>query len=64
MLAPSEERQVGADASTGMSRNILRYEATARAATFMDVSEYLSTQTSSDSGAVGGPNGTKGPEIL
>jgi putative transposase len=32
-----------ADASTGMSRNLLRYKAMARAATFVDVSEYLTT---------------------
>ena len=30
-----------ADASTGMSRNMLRYKAMARAATFVDVSAYL-----------------------
>ena len=32
-----------ADASTGMSRNMLRYKAMARAARFVDVSEYLTT---------------------
>jgi transposase len=42
---------------------MLRYEAMARAATFVDVSEYLITQTCSDCGAVGGPKGTKGLEI-
>jgi putative transposase len=52
-----------ADASTGMSRNMLRYEAMARAATFVDVCEYLTTETCSDCGAVGGPKGTKGLEI-
>src|SRR5262249_2181737 len=52
-----------ADASTGMSRNMLRYKAMARAATFVDVSEYLTTQTCSDCVAVGGPKGTKGLEI-
>jgi putative transposase len=30
-----------ADASTGMSRNMLRYKAIARRATFVDVPEYL-----------------------
>src|SRR5215471_20642615 len=52
-----------ADASTGMSRNMLRYKAMARAATFVDVSEYLTTQTCSDCGAVGGPKGMKGLEV-
>ena len=42
-----------ADASTGMSRNMLRYKAMARGATFVDVSEHLSTQTCSDCGALG-----------
>ena len=41
---------------------MLRYKAMARAATFVDVSEYLTTQTCSDCGAVGGPKGTKGLE--
>lgn len=49
-----------ADASTGMSRNMLRYKAIARGAIFVDVSEYLSTQTCSDCGSVGGPKGTEG----
>jgi putative transposase len=52
-----------ADASTGMSRNMLRYKAMARAATFVNVCEYLTTQTCSDCAAVGGPKGTKGLEI-
>jgi len=52
-----------ADASTGMSRNMLRYKAIARAATFVDVSEYLTTQICSDCGAVGGPKGSAGLEI-
>jgi len=52
-----------ADASTGMSRNMLRYKAIARAATFVDVSEYLTTQTCPDCLVVGGPKGTKGLEI-
>jgi putative transposase len=43
-----------ADASTGMSRNMLRYKAIARAATFVDTSEYLSTQTCSVCGCIGG----------
>jgi transposase len=51
------------DASTGMSRNMLRYKAMARAATFVDVSEYLTTQTCPDCRAVGGPKGTAGLEI-
>src|SRR5262249_57079721 len=49
-----------ADASTGMSRNMLRYKAMARAATFVDVSEYLTTQTCSDCVALGGPKGQHG----
>jgi putative transposase len=52
-----------ADASTGMSRNILRYKAIARVATFVDTSEQLSTQTCSECGCVGGPKGLKGLEI-
>ena len=35
----------------------------ARAATFVDVSEHLSTQICSDCGAVGGPKGSAGLEI-
>jgi putative transposase len=42
---------------------MLRYKAMARAATFVDVSEYLTTQTCSDCGAACGPKGTKGLEI-
>jgi putative transposase len=52
-----------ADASTGMSRNMLRYKAIARGATFVDVSEQLSTQICSDCGVVGGPKGIAGLEI-
>lgn len=52
-----------ADASTGMFRNLLRYKAIARGAVYVDVSEYLSTQTCSDCNAVGGPKGAKGLEI-
>lgn len=52
-----------ADASTGMSRNMLRYKAMARGAQLVDVSEYLSTQTCSDCLTVGGPKGTEGLEI-
>jgi transposase len=52
-----------ADASTGMSRNMLRYKAIARGARFVDVSEYLSTQTCSDCGSIGGPKGNAGLEI-
>jgi putative transposase len=37
--------------------------ARARAATFVDVSEYLTTQTCPDCLAVGGPKGTAGLEI-
>ena len=48
-----------ADASTGMSRNMLRYKAIARAAMFVDTSEYLSTQVCSECGSVGGPKGLK-----
>jgi putative transposase len=43
-----------------MSRNLLRYKAMARAAAFVDVSEYLTTQTCPDCLAVGGPKGTAG----
>jgi putative transposase len=52
-----------ADASTGMSRNMLRYKAIARVARFVDASEHLSTQTSCECGCVGGPKGLKGLEI-
>jgi transposase len=52
-----------ADASTGMFRNLLRYKAIARGATFVNVSEYLSTQTCSDCNTVGGPKGIAGLEI-
>jgi transposase len=52
-----------ADASTGMSRNMLRYKAIARAATFVDVNEYLTTQTCSECASVGGPKGSEGLEI-
>jgi transposase len=48
-----------ADASTGVSRNMLRYKALARAATFVDVNEYLSTQVCSDCGSISGPKGLK-----
>jgi len=44
----------------GMSRNLLRYKAMARAATFVDVSEYLTTQICPDCRAVGGPKATAG----
>jgi putative transposase len=52
-----------ADASTGMSRNMLRYKAITYGARFVDTSEHLSTQTCSDCGCIGGPKGTKGLEI-
>ena len=52
-----------ADASTGMSRNMLRYKAMARKARFVDVSEYLTTETCSECGALGGPKGSAGLEI-
>lgn len=45
------------------SATMLRYKAMARAAVFVDTSEYLSTQTCSDCGAVGGPKGSAGLEI-
>ena len=48
-----------ADASTGMSRNMLM----ARAARFVDVAEYLTTEACSDCGSVGGPKGPKDLEI-
>jgi transposase len=48
-----------ADASTGMSRNMLRYKAIARAAMLVDTCEYLSTQVCSECGSVGGPKGLK-----
>jgi len=46
-----------------MSHNMLRYKAMARAATFVDVSEHLTTQTCPDCLAVGGPKGTAVLEI-
>jgi putative transposase len=49
-----------ADASTGMSRNRLRYKAIAPVATFVDTSEHLSTQTCSERGCLGGPKRLKG----
>jgi putative transposase len=52
-----------ADASTGTSRNMLRYKAIARVATFVDASEHLSTQTCCECGCRGGPKGLKGLEI-
>lgn len=52
-----------ADASTGMSRNMLRYKAIARAATFVDTSECLSTQVCSECGCIGGPKGSKDLEV-
>ena len=42
-----------------MSHNLLRYKAMARAATFVDVSDYLITQICPDCRAVGGPKGTQ-----
>lgn len=51
------------DAATGMFRTMLRYKATARSAQFVDVSEYLTTQTCPDCLAVSGPRGPKGLEI-
>ena len=38
---------------------MLRYKAIARAAMFVDTSEYFSTQVCSDCGSVGGPKGLK-----
>jgi putative transposase len=55
--------QVCRDASTGMSRNMLRYKAIARGATFVDTSEYLTAQTCSECGSIGGPEGNAGLEI-
>jgi putative transposase len=52
-----------ADASTGMSRKMLRYKAITHGATFVDISEHLSTQTCCECGCLGGPRGTKGLEI-
>jgi len=46
-----------------MSRNMLRFKAMARAARFVDVSEYLTTPTCPGCLTVGGPKGTKGLEI-
>jgi hypothetical protein len=51
-----------ADASTGMSRNMLRYKAISRAAT-LDTPEHLNTQACFACGRIGGPKGTKGLEI-
>lgn len=49
-----------ADASWASFRNMLRYKAIARGATYVDGSEYLTTQTCSDCGSIGGPKGTEG----
>ena len=46
-----------------MSRNMLRYKAIARAAMFVDTSEYLSTQACSECESVGGPKRLKDLEI-
>src|SRR5262245_56323099 len=46
-----------------MSRNLLRYKAMARAARFVDVSEYLTTEVCSACASVGGPKGTKGMTV-
>jgi transposase len=51
------------DASTGMSRNMLRYKAIARGAIFVDTSEYLSSQTCSNCFLVGGPKGREGLSV-
>ena len=48
-----------ADASTAMSRNMLRYKAIARAARFVDTSEYLTTQVCSECASISGPKGLK-----
>jgi putative transposase len=52
-----------ADANTGMSRNMPRYKAIARVATFVDTFEHLTTQTCCECGCVGGPKRLKGLEI-
>lgn len=49
-----------ADASWASFRNMLRYKAIARGATYVDGSEYLTTQACSDCGSIGGPKGTEG----
>jgi putative transposase len=56
-LASGNNGKSLADASTGMSRNTLRYKAIARVATFVDTSEHLSTQICCECGCVGGPKG-------
>ena len=38
---------------------MLRYKAIARAATFVDTSEYLTTQVCSECGSISGPKGLK-----
>jgi Zn-finger protein len=62
--AENHERKVGGRCQDGMSRNMLRYKAISRAATFVDTPEHLSTQACSACGCIGGPKGTKGLEIL
>lgn len=52
-----------ADASWASFRNMLQYKAMARGATYVDGSEYLTTQTCSECGVVGGPKGTEGLRI-
>jgi hypothetical protein len=42
---------------------MLRYKAMARKARFVDVCEYLTTETCSECGALGGPKGCAGLEI-
>lgn len=49
-----------ADASWASFRNMLKYKAIARSATYVDGSEYLTTQACSDCGSIGGPKGTEG----
>jgi putative transposase len=56
-------RKSSADASTGMSRNMLRYKAIARVATFVDTCEHLSTQTCCECGCVGGPEGSRNKRL-
>jgi hypothetical protein len=63
LVLQPERLRLAADASTGTSRNMLRYKAIARVARFVDASEHLSTQTCSECGCVGGPKGLKGLEI-
>ena len=48
------------DAGWAMFKNLLSYKAIARKVVYCEVSEYLTTQTCSDCGVIGGPKGREG----